>query len=231
MNLETRYQELWEHSTEKFRMGDFELDPMLNAESDDRYGITLLARPSGNVREKILKLLKHLSASAPGQYSYPGTDLHITVLSIISCHSGFTLDQIDREAYLSLIRPVVQSVSPFRITFHGVTASPSSILIQGFPEENRLNELRDRLRASFQHSDLQHTIDRRYHRQTAHMTALRFKKPLSNKERFLKTLSSVRNEEFGSTLIQELEFVGNDWYQKQEKTELVERIRLGTGQS
>lgn len=226
MDLEARYQELWNHSTKKFRMGEFELDPMLNAESDDRYGITLLARPSVSVIEKILQSLKRLSDSAPGQYTYPGTDLHITVLSMISCHSGFTLKQIDKEAYASLIRSAVRSISPFHITFRGITASPSSVLIQGFPEENRLNELRNQIRTAFQNSGLQHTIDQRYRRKTAHMTAIRFKEPLGDPEKFLKTLSGLRKEEFGSSLIRELEFVGNDWYQRQEKTVVLERIQL-----
>ncbi len=90
-----------------------------------------------------------------------------------------------------------------------------------------LNKLRDDLRDRFETSDLQHTIDARYRLQTAHMTAVRFKEPLADLNRFLKNVIRIRDQDFGSCLIDKIELVGNNWYQQKEKVRLVDTFALG----
>lgn len=226
MNLTSHYNSLWNRSIQKFRAGEFELDTLIDSDNDSRYGITLLARPSSEVKERICSLLEPLKSTAPNQYFYPDTDLHVTILSIISCYRGFTPDQINPADYCKLIQSAVDSVSPFRLTFHGITASPSSIMIQGFPEDEQLNNLRNTLRSRFKDSNLQHSIDKRYHLKTAHITAVRFKQPLQDEKAFIKILTGLKDCSFGSCLIDELELVSNDWYQRRDNVRLIKKIRL-----
>lgn len=228
MNLKRHYDTLWKESLQTFKRNKFKFDPQIDSASDTRFGITLLARPSKEVKQEISKTLKEINAVAPNQYYYPDSDLHITTLSIISCYQGFSLKSIKPTEYCSLIQSAVDYVSPFHIRFRGLTASPSCILIQGFPENNQLNRLRNRLRDNFNQSGLEHSIDKRYKLQTAHITAIRFKEPFSDADKFVKTISNFRNKDFGSCLVDQLELVVNDWYHKKDKVTELHTFPLST---
>jgi hypothetical protein len=75
MDLEYHYHTLWKESLQQFKNGYFEYDSMIDANHDSRYGITLLARPSGEVNRSIVGILNKLAAVAPQQYIYPTSDL------------------------------------------------------------------------------------------------------------------------------------------------------------
>ncbi len=227
MNLEDYYNKLWNQSLQKFRSNEFEFDPVINSEDDSRYGITLLARPSREVKQNISRTLDEIKNVAPNQYYYPGSDLHVTILSIISCYSGFSLDQVDQSDYQKIVQSAIDSISPFEIIFCGLTASSSSILIQGFPGSNQLNVLRDELREKFKDSGLQHSIDKRYQLQAAHVTVVRFKESFKNAERFVNKVTRLRDRNFGSCVIDQVELVGNDWYQQQDKVKSIAKFSLG----
>jgi 2'-5' RNA ligase len=225
--LQQHYQALWQQSLLKFEQHQFETDPLLTAKYDSRYGVTLLARPSEQAKQQIQHSLAELMQLEPDQYYYPATDLHLTVLSLISCSAGFALSQIDTAAYVELVKVVIKNTGPFRLHFQGITASPSCVLVQGFFEDQQLNNLREQLRSAFQLSTLQHSIDQRYAIKTAHMTVLRFTQQPANPELFLQKIKALASVDFGSCLIDELELVGNDWYQRQQNTVLIKRLRLG----
>jgi len=227
MNLEDHYHALRSQSLQKFRNNDFEFDPLIDSENDSRYGITLLGRPSREVKQNISKMLNEIKAVAPNQYYYPESDLHVTILSIISCYAGFSLDQIDQSDYQKIVQSAIGSISPFKITFCGLTASPSCILVQGFPENNKLDKLRNILRNKFKQSSLQHSIDKRYQLKTAHLTVVRFKKPIDDVDNFIKTVTSLRDVKLGSSIIDKVELVGNDWYQQHNKVTSIAKYHLG----
>ncbi|REL24114.1 mutarotase [Rhodohalobacter sp. SW132] len=226
MKLGSHYDTLWNRSIQKFKTGKFIYDPFIESDDDTRYGITLLARPASHVKEKIQAMEETLRKVAPHQYYYPKSDLHVTVLSIISCYPGFTLDQINPSEYCEIIQEAVKSISPFRLTFRGLTASPSSILIQDFPNDNQLNSIRNNLRETFRETELKNSIDTRYHLQTAHITAVRFKRPLVNEKAFITAITRLKTTDFGDCLIDELELVANDWYQSDRKVKQIQKFRL-----
>jgi len=227
MNLEEHYRTLRSQSLQKFRKNEFELDPLIHSETDNRYGITLIARPSSEVKQNISIRLHEIKAAAPNQYYYPESDMHVTILSIISCYSGFSLDQIDRSDYMKIVQSAIQSISPFKITFRGLTASTSSILVQGFPESNQLDELRNMLRSKFKQSNLQHSIDKRYQIKTAHLTVVKFKKSIDDVDHFIKTFTNLNDVNLGSCFIDKVELVGNDWYHQQKKVTPIATYHLG----
>jgi 2'-5' RNA ligase len=214
MDLEQHYHQLWTRSVQQFESGHFEYDPMIDAPVDSRRGITLLARPPLNVRMAIETMLSDLKASEPEQYYYPITDIHLTVLSIISCYENFSLSLIDTAQYVALVQEVIDAQKSFKIQFRGITASPSCLLIQGFPLDNVLKKIRNGLRQRFQNAGLQHSIDKRYAIQTAHSTVVRFRKPFIQPEALLQKVKTYREVDFGTFDVNELELVFNDWYQK-----------------
>jgi len=224
--LERRYQKLWEESLARFRAGDFEYDPRIGDPADRRYGLTLLARPDARIQSNVQTLLGQLRELAPDHYYYPSSDLHMTVLSIISCREGFSLDQLELPAYQQLIAQVVAELPPLGVRFQGLTASPSCVMIQGYPENHALAQLRDALRQTFRGSGLTHSMDKRYTLSTAHMTVIRFRKKAVAEQAFLERLVGLKDIDFGRCRIQNLELVGNDWYQRQRNTTPVASWRL-----
>jgi len=214
MRLAEHYAQLWNASVEQFRANTVELDPFIDQESDTRYGITLLLRPHPAVTRRIDALLRELHAVEPSQYYYPPSDLHVTVLSIISCYPGFTLEQIQVQEYITAIATCLASITRFDLTFRGITASPSCVMLQGFPHGPMLDLSREALRTYFQQSSLQQSIDTRYAIRTAHSTVVRFRRTMTQPTPFLTILERYRDYDFGTCEIAAYELVVNDWYQR-----------------
>lgn len=213
-NLSDHYDKMWEGSIKKFENAECEVDLLIDDQKDNRRGITLMARPDLKLVDQIILLQNELKQLAPDQYYQPPLDLHLTILSIISCYSGFQLSQIDPEQYQRIIQECLSE--PFSIQFKGITASPSGILIQGFLQGDGLQKLRNRLRHVFKSSKLQHSIDSRYRISTAHITVVRFRKNLSQPTELVRFLDKFRKHPFGSMTINQLHLVFNDWYQRKE---------------
>lgn len=215
MNLNEFYDLLYDDAVRKIGADNCETDPWLNSDADERRGITLLIRPEDRIRTKIENFLCKIREIEPEQYFYPESDIHITVLSIISCYCGFSLSQIDMEDYIEPIRESICGFPPFEIEFNGLTASPSCLMIRGFPKNNSLMQIRNNLRKNFRNSTLEHSIDKRYAIQTAHATVVRFRKPLRDKDSLLKAIEKYRNYSFGTFTVNAFELVFNDWYNRQ----------------
>ncbi|PKQ44745.1 mutarotase [Confluentibacter flavum] len=215
MNLEEHYNKLYADSIIKIKDDDYEIDHLINSPLDNRFGITLLTRPSVEVKNDIQKFLNELKSIDPYQYFYGNSDIHVTVMSIISCYNGFQLERINISEYINLISKSLVKNSKIKIEFKGVTASPSCIMIQGFMNTNFLNLIRNNLRENFKNSNLQQSIDKRYSLQTAHTTVVRFQNKINNKPAFLKIIEAYRHYDFGSFEVKNLELVYNDWYQKE----------------
>jgi 2'-5' RNA ligase len=106
-------------------------------------------------------------------------------------------------------------VGKFRIKFKGITASTSTIMIQGFYGEI-LNTLRNNLRINFQRSHLEQTIDKRYSIKTGHSTVVRFQNKLEQENNYLEALEKYKDFDFGEFEVNRVELVFNDWYQRKE---------------
>ena len=215
MNLEKHYNELYTASIEKILDDTYEIDPLINSSLDNRFGISLLIRPSAEVKNEIQKFLKRLQSIEPNQYYYKNADIHITVMSIISCYDGFQLKNIELSDYIRVIKQSLITNSNIEIKFKGITASSSCIMIKGFMNTESLNMIRNNLRENFKNTTLEQSIDQRYSIRTAHCTVVRFQEKFSNKSEFLKIVKEFKDYEFGSFKPKSMELVFNDWYQRE----------------
>lgn len=226
MDLTAHYNQLYTDSIKLISNNDYVIDTNIDSESDRRFGITLLIRPPESIKNKIQAFLDELKREDELQYFYPNSDIHITVLSIISCHDGFSLDQINPENYISVINENLDSLANLEINFSGITASNSTIMIQGFPTNDTLNTFRDGLRNAFKNTNLQQSIDTRYTLFTAHTSVCRFRKPIENTQKLISILEKNRTTDFGKFKVNELELVYNDWYQRKEKTQVLHQFKI-----
>jgi 2'-5' RNA ligase len=215
MNLKEHYNLLYRESMYKIMSENYKTDNLIDSETDRRLGLTIVIRPSAAVKNNIQQFLDELKKIEPNQYYYPSSDIHITVMSIISCYEGFEIDTIELPKYIDLIQKCLITEN-INIQFKGLTASDSCIMVQGFMNNNYLNEIRDNLRVAFKNSNLEQSLDKRYSIQTAHSTVVRFKKQFEKKESFLEIIEKYKNFDFGSFNVNKFELVSNDWYQREE---------------
>ena len=220
------YNKLYEDGIEKLRSDQYVTDDLIDSPLDKRRGIALVIRLNGSVKERIMEFLNALQAIEPNQYYYPPSDIHVTVIAIIDCYEEFDLNQIEIQNYIDVIHESIPSEKTIEISFKGITASPSCIMIQGFPQQSRLDELRNNLRTTFKASLLEQTIDKRYVMQTSHATVVRFTKPFTAKEQFLKVIENYKDYDFGTTTINEMELVYNDWYLKEKFVKTLFRFKV-----
>jgi 2'-5' RNA ligase len=214
MDLAEHYNKLYRDSIAKIANGNYEIDRLIDSDADNRFGVTLVIRPDAATNHNIQQFLTEAKLIEPDQYYYQNADIHITLMSIISCYNGFDLENINVQDYIKLIQQVLAKHKSFKIQFKGLTASPSCILIQGFLT-NTLNEIRDELRKTFKNSDLQQSIDKRYTIQTAHSTVIRFRSELKNQTALINLIEKYREFDFGTFEIKQIELVYNDWYQRE----------------
>ncbi|MGO4894544.1 2'-5' RNA ligase family protein [Flavobacterium sp. W21_SRS_FM6] len=225
------YRNMWQGASPLLARNEILIDPYLSGRTDTRRGITLLIRITSPVSESIQKFLAEVSQVEPGQYAYPSSDLHVTVMSVLSCIEDYTLAGENEAAYIDLIRPIVANTPPFSIEFSGLTLSESGIVLCGYPSNNSLNQLRDQLRQHITKSALPHSMDARYPLITAHSTVLRFKQRLQDPDKLLVFLAKNRERHFGQLRVRNMALVVNDWYQSQSTTVLMDTLALKPAQS
>ncbi|MFV5696326.1 2'-5' RNA ligase family protein [Flavobacterium sp. LB3P122] len=216
MDLKQHYTSLYNQSIEKIAADTYQIDNQIDSLSDNRFGISLLIRPDSHTKKNIQGFLDELKQIDPELYYYPSSDIHITVLSIISCYDGFDLATISIPDYAAVIEKSLVEIKDIAINFKGITASPSAIMLQGFTNSNSLDDLRNNLRKNFTNSGLEESIDKRYSINTAHATVARFRKKISNKDKWIEILEKYRNFDFGNFKVDKYNLVYNDWYQRKQ---------------
>jgi 2'-5' RNA ligase len=245
---------MWQRFRQALHHEGVSVDHNIHSNADTRRGVTALAYIEKNgalVAKRISEFLIGLKQVIPNQYFYPTDELHLTMLSIISCVDNFTLDDIHIPHYAALFQEALSGLPEFNITFRGVTATPDCVVIQGVVDhgksgENEENDalalLRQRLRNAFKSSTLRSSIDARYTLKTAHCTAARFCSPLntstdtnanacatakgSESELLLNYLERYRNNHFGTITIKHIDLVFNDWYQRLNNTKRLAQASL-----
>lgn len=226
MQIESVYQDMWRRAWPLITQNAISIDPFLTGKQDTRSGITLLARVNGPVAREINTFLRDLQKIEPDQYYYPASDLHLTVMSILSCVEGYRLLGNDKARYIEFIHTVVQNSAQFSIEYKGITVSDSGIVLCGYVNDQSLTDLRNCIRSRMPDSGLSHSMDKRYTLITAHSTIVRFKTRLQHPDGLADFLQANRNRYFGYLNVSQLELVVNDWYQRQDKTEKLAEFTL-----
>lgn len=218
---------MWQESWPRIRIGDVVHDMQLaNKGSDARRGLTVIARLQSSVTERLSNMLETLSAIEPHQYYYPRADIHLTILSLFTATEHYQLHLERLDDYRDAVATALKSSRSFIVDTAGITLSRSTVMVQGFPHDATLNDMRDRLRTALISRGLGNSLDQRYRLLTAHSTLLRFTSPLQAPEQFSVALAGFRSEFFGASAITSLDLVTNDWYMSSETLTKVEAYHL-----
>jgi len=222
------YERMWAEAAGRFARGQVQVDQhLLRRAADRRTGITLIARPSAATIARVGELVAELRGQEPGQYYYRPDELHITVLTLVSASESFALGQAPIAAYQAALGHIFEHASPFRLHFRGVSASPGAVVIQGYADGDRLNLLREPIRQALARAGLAGGLDTRYRIVTAHTTFMRFQAQPADLARLARQLRAARERDFGSTLVERIEFVANDWYMSHDRVQVLAAYHLG----
>lgn len=221
------YARLWQEAVLALEQNGVELDRHLPDKSQDsRRGLSLAVRPSQAVQSSLRPFLRDLAAAAPGQYFYRPEELHVTVLSLIPGSETWRDSIRHLPAYQSLVGEVIQRHRKFSIAFRGVTASRGGVMIQGFPQDDTLAQIRDDLRETLQRNKLGNQLDARYKIKTAHVTVMRFCDANLARKNLLAVLAANRTTDFGETRVEKLELILGDWYASADTARTLQEYKL-----
>lgn len=224
--VQSIYDKMYRSSVEELYQGNNATDKWIERKNDSRRGLSLIIRPDKEVKTKINAFQKELQAVDPNQYYQPTSDLHVTVLSIIPCQAGLVLDHIDQSSYIKLINKSLSTAPPLELSFKGVTSSRDAMMIQGYSHQGNLNKYRNSLRKMLRKSTLKQDVDARYTLKTAHVTSIRFSRPLQNPEKYIQVFEHYQNVDFGNLHLSSLELVFNDWYHRRENTKVLKQFSV-----
>ncbi len=227
MSLKRHYHKMFESSADAIAAGSHKIDTLIYDPADTRRGITLLSRPSEEIKHNLLQVTNAFRMIEPSQYFHPASDLHITILSLVSCFETFNLSTVNISSYIEILKPIFLRTQPLKIEIRGITSSPEAIVACGYFERNSLNELRDEIRESINQSGLYHRMDTRYPIRTAHITLMRFARKMEHGKESLELLEKYRDTPFGSYTINEAELVYNDWYQRKSQVKSLHTFTAG----
>ncbi len=231
--IERIYNNMWDVFQSSILNNMYQLDENIHSAEDSRRGITALAYIDANsldVSKRISDFLKQIiKPIEPHQYYYPNDEFHVTLLSIISCFTGFQLSDVNSKAYCDVFVEALSETEPLEIEFKGITGSPSCIMIQGFPVGAGIENLRNKLRRAFKLSGLQTSMDTRYTLVTAHSSVIRFCAPIQNPNRLLEICKEYRSYDFGRLVIKDFSLVFNNWYQNLSVTKNLVTYHAGYG--
>ena len=206
------YGRLWSKTVALLKSGGPRIDPLLrNKAGDPRRGVTLVVRPDAGVRRRVAKFLREAAAICPRQHFYRPAELHLTVLAVIPGSTAWRAQIHRLPACQTILEKVMKNRRAFSVEFRGVTASPDAVMIQGFPADDVLAQLRDELRSAFRRHGVGENLDRRYKITAAHLTAMRFSNPKADWKRLLSLLEAHRETDFGETRFQSVQLIWTDW--------------------
>lgn len=225
--LEQQYQHLWQNAMQSFHQNRIQTDEnLLDKQNDLRRGMTLIIRPSQTVAQQISLFLAELAVAEPNQYFYYSNEFHLTLLSLFTATQNYQPYYAKQSAYPRAVDSILSQTHRFAIRFHGITASPGSVMIQGFPENDALNLLREQLRRQLISEGLGNGLDQRYTIKTAHITVFRFQQQPNNIKQFLECLRKYRSHDFGEMNVSLVRMVENDWYMTQNKVSVIKKWEL-----
>ena len=172
---------------------------------DKIMSVVALIRISPQVSSRIAAFEEKLKAIEPDMYFYEPQDYHITALDILKGERGRKLpDNIDE--YAEAVRFCSSKIKPFEISFEGVSASDSAVMVCGYYDE-ALEQLREMLRSELKHRGL--TLDERYRTFSSHVTFARLCSKYADPQKFLSLISEPVS--FGTMTVSSIELCFHSW--------------------
>lgn len=224
--LPSFYRDLCKVGHRAVREGTVEIVPFLDdLDQDRRRGLTLIVRPSPEVMQQLEAVNERLRRVAPRHFFYEPSRFHFTIISLVTAHDSFDVNDISLGLCERTIREVLCAFPPYEVEFVGVGPTRNSIIAKGFPVNGTLEAIRDVLRDRLGAAGLGRGVDERYRSRGAHITLARFK-VVGDLSLLIPCLDELCEAPLGRMRVQAAQLVVNDFYLSPDKVKVVAEVAL-----
>src|SRR5262245_29715214 len=133
---------MWEQGYPDLVRGIVDADPVPD-DTSQRWGLSIIARiPSASAPlfTEIRDTLR--SWTGEEQTLYDASNLHTTIRSCEFYRSVIAPDDAALIDYQHVLHEVAAQIPPFAITYRGLSANRTGIIVQGFPQTKHVQHLR-----------------------------------------------------------------------------------------
>ncbi|MEL6216069.1 MAG: hypothetical protein AAFQ99_10380, partial [Pseudomonadota bacterium] len=130
--MKDTYDDIWRSGSPRIRAGHVECDDSIDDPGDARLGLTLVLRFGPPVSERFCEFMARAKALEPELYTYAPSELHTTVLSVVTCVEDYIYDPASLAEYERAICSCIDLRAPLVIDFEGTTAAAACVMAQGF---------------------------------------------------------------------------------------------------
>ena len=115
MEINTLYRDINNNGILKIKNKEEKIDEYLNNREDRRMGLTLIIRPSEQIKEKIIKIEKEIQKVEPSQYFYKNYQYHITLMDFTTARQDFMYSKEQIKKYTKIVEDVLKNIKKFKI--------------------------------------------------------------------------------------------------------------------
>lgn len=224
--LSSHYDRIWNESKDSILANNIVYDPPPE-DTSPRWGISIVIKPSKVVSARISDVL-------PGLHKYLGDDqsyydnanFHTTITTIEFYRSKFNKNDERVLQYKEILQTLINKFKTVRINYEGIVASKSGVLVQGFPIDNTLQEIRGMFREALEENSLLNGPETEHPRQTAHSSLAVFLSPILDPEGLVQFIDENRHLKFGLSEADSIDLVGYHRTKKRTHMEVLWTLRF-----
>jgi len=201
------YERMWNTSRTRLRAGDIEPDPVPGDQSG-RWGVSAVIRPVGPVLTRLAEAAEHLKAFAGDRHViYGRSNLHTTLRSIEGYRSDVDGHDGKVRQYKETLQNILRRFGGIRIAYRGLTCDSTSIMAQGWPMDDTLQEIREAFHEELQQRNLLSGPEKAAIRQTSHASLTVFTRALADAEKLADHVRDNRNTDYGTCEVDTIDLV------------------------
>lgn len=158
--------------------------------ADQRFGCNIIVRPPERVVSVIQRIQDDLRRFEPEQYYYPSPSLHLTLVEILHGADRERADRVAESVRQVLGSLLVDVLAPRAGSPH-LAFDRDGCALQFVPDDDTLQRTREQIMTRLSACGVE--ITSRYPPQSAHVTFMRYVKPLyTDREQWIAALQRVR---------------------------------------
>lgn len=225
--IRSDYERSWAEGAAALAAGAVECDPPPR-EGDERWGLSIVLRPEGRVRERLAAAADELRPFlGERQLLYGPSTLHTTLRSLEAHRGKIEAGDPLLSRYADALRELARS-QPLSIAYDGLTLGRSGVLAQGWPLGEGLQRLRDALHSRLADKGLaQSGPERSAPRRTAHASLAVFQCPPESPGALLEHVAARRRLEYGRCDFSHAEIVKYELGAGSLRLSVLESVSLG----
>ncbi len=199
------YHGMWVNARSRLAEGRIQPDPG-SKETIKKWGLSAVLSPTGNIADTLVGVADELAVhTGRSQVVYDHTDLHTTLRSIEFHQPTIATDKV--QTYTDILHEVAQGYGPFSVSYRGLTATPTGVLAQGWPDDDSLQNLRLAFHRRLESYGLLSGPETIWLRVTAHASLVVFASSLLNPLSLVRYVEGNKHTNYGTAIYNSIDLV------------------------